>query len=72
VGILGRTGCGKSSIILALLRLVEIESGFFIHFFEKYFIGNIYIDGVNIREIGLHDLREIISTTPQDPVLFEG
>ena len=60
VAIIGRTGAGKSSISIALLRLVEIESG------------AIRIDGHDIRGLGLHELREQISIIPQDPVLFSG
>ena len=60
VGIVGRTGAGKSSIMTALLRIVEIDSG------------AISIDGVNTLDMGLHDLREQISVIPQNPVLFCG
>lgn len=60
VGIVGRTGAGKSSLTLCLFRLIESAGGC------------IKIDGVNIADLGLHDLRSKLTILPQDPVIFSG
>ncbi|KAJ8311465.1 hypothetical protein KUTeg_010820 [Tegillarca granosa] len=60
VGIVGRTGAGKSSLTLSLFRLIEAAGG------------SIVIDGIKISDLGLHDLRSRITILPQDPVLFSG
>ncbi|KAJ3763217.1 ABC protein [Lentinula raphanica] len=59
IGIVGRTGAGKSSLILTLLRIVNFE-------------GKVIIDGIDTSKIGLKDLRTKISMIPQEPTLISG
>lgn len=60
IGIVGRTGAGKSSLTLALFRIIEADGGC------------IEIDGTNIADLLLEQLRSRLTIVPQDPVLFSG
>lgn len=60
IGVVGRTGAGKTSLITALYRLQELSSG------------TIKLDGVDASKLGLRDLRSKIAIIPQEPVLFQG
>ena len=60
IGVVGRTGAGKSSLTLALFQFIRASKG------------TITIDGLDISKINLHDLRSRMAIIPQDPVLFSG
>mmetsp|Transcript_2718 Transcript_2718/g.7176 ORF Transcript_2718/g.7176 Transcript_2718/m.7176 type:complete len:308 (+) Transcript_2718:3-926(+) len=60
IGVCGRTGCGKSTMMMTLYRMVELDKG------------SIKIDGVDIQTAPLQDLRSKLSLVPQDPVIFSG
>ena len=60
IGVVGRTGAGKSTLISALFRMIEAKSG------------SVLIDGLDISQLGLNTLRKRLSMIPQEPVLFEG
>jgi ABC-type multidrug transport system fused ATPase/permease subunit len=60
IGVVGRTGAGKSSLALSLFRIIEPSAG------------SISIDNLNTSSIGLLDLRQRLTIIPQDAALFEG
>ncbi|GKT32273.1 Multidrug resistance protein [Aduncisulcus paluster] len=68
VGIVGRTGSGKSSLLLSILRLIELDR----ECCEDAAQGSILIDGIDIHSLGVHTLRHRIVYIPQDPLLFAG
>merc|ERR1712241_1408905 len=66
IGVVGRTGSGKSSLLLTLLRIVEPALE------DDTYDAPITVDGVDILRVGLKDLRSKIGIIPQSPVLFSG
>ncbi|KAI1314392.1 Multidrug resistance-associated protein 1 [Mortierella claussenii] len=85
IGIVGRTGAGKSSLTLALFRLVEAAGSYWLQSQESNHLveqtvhsdnndggGSIEIDGIDIATLGLKTLRQHLSIIPQDPTLFVG
>ncbi|KAF9962636.1 hypothetical protein BGZ72_000056 [Mortierella alpina] len=86
VGIVGRTGAGKSSLTLALFRIIEAADSFWAimsdpsasdraidrHTYSNGQGGSIEIDGIDISTLGLRTLRQHLSIIPQDPTLFAG
>ncbi|KAF9582973.1 hypothetical protein BGW38_010496 [Lunasporangiospora selenospora] len=86
IGIVGRTGAGKSSLTLALFRIIEAADSYWARtsdpsaqdhpidsdMFRSETGGSIEIDGIDISTLGLRDLRQHLSIIPQDPTLFAG
>jgi ATP-binding cassette subfamily C (CFTR/MRP) protein 1 len=70
VGVVGRTGSGKSSLLLCLMRIVEPELADKVD--DKNYEAPLVIDGVDVLRVGLADLRTKLGIIPQDPVLFSG
>jgi ABC-type multidrug transport system fused ATPase/permease subunit len=66
IGVVGRTGSGKSTLTLGLLRILEMAEN------DDGTMGNINLDEENISELGLHHLRQNVTIIPQDPTLFTG
>lgn len=68
IGVVGRTGSGKSTLTLGLLRIIELarnENVIFLNFnYQSNFKGSIVLDKINIEEIGLHELRKKITIIP--------
>lgn len=67
IGIVGRTGSGKSTICISISRIVELVEAA-----DKAKQGKILIDGVDISTVNLNHLRSRITVIPQDPILFKG
>jgi len=58
VALVGESGCGKSTFVSLMMRFYDIDSG------------EILLDGMNIKNINLHDLRKVISLVMQEPIIF--
>jgi len=58
IGVVGRTGCGKSSLLITLMRVCEVDHG------------NVVVDGLDVRNMGLHVLRGRTAIIPQDPAIL--
>ena len=63
---MGRTGSGKSTLTLGLLRILEMTEN------DDGTMGHIELDGEDVSEVGLHHLRHNVTIIPQDPTLFTG
>lgn len=66
IGVVGRTGSGKSTLTLGLLRILELAEN------DDATTGKIVLDDEDISELGLHHLRQNVTIIPQDPTLFTG
>lgn len=66
IGVVGRTGSGKSTLTLGMLRILEVSDN------KDGSKGSITMNGTDISEIGLHHLRHEVAMIPQDPLLFSG
>jgi ABC-type multidrug transport system fused ATPase/permease subunit len=66
IGVVGRTGSGKSTLTLGLLRILEMTAN------EDGSQGQVVLDGEDVAELGLHHLRQNVTIIPQDPTLFTG
>lgn len=66
IGVVGRTGSGKSTLTLGLLRILEIATN------DDGSLGTVNLDGEDTSELGLHPLRHNVTIIPQDPTLFTG
>lgn len=68
IGVVGRTGSGKSTLTLGLLRILELAE----NEDSSKSTGKIVLDDEDVSELGLHHLRQNVTIIPQDPTLFTG